>query len=93
MVKTENILGYIGATLLSIRFIPIIYNQVKTDKKLFNDWFCLLEILSCIFLGSSAYMYLAYPFIICNTIALISTVTVMLIYYLKKCRQTETSET
>ena len=83
MIVAE-VLGFVGATFLSIRFIPVIFKIVNNDNEEFNLSFCILEMISCILLGISAYMYRALPFIICNSISLLFSLVIIIIHFFKR---------
>ena len=79
----EPILGYIGASFLILRFLPIVAEQIKTPQKI-NTRFLILEAMSCIFLGSSAIILKAYPFIMANAISLINVLIIAIIQLINK---------
>ena len=79
-----DIIGLIGAFLLSIKFIPMVYQQYNDNKNEINFIFCIFEIGACIFLGISAIGIGSIPFIICNTISLLNIFILLFIYYYNK---------
>ena len=68
---TSDILGYIGAFLLSCRFVPLVIDQFKENSTKINLLFLFMEFFACVFLGGSAILINSYPFIICNGASLI----------------------
>ena len=73
----SDILGYIGALLLSCRFVPLVIDQFKGNNEKINLIFLFMEFFACVFLGSSAILINSYPFIICNGASLICSVIVL----------------
>lgn len=73
----SDIVGLIGAFILSIRFFPIIYQQYKNPLKEVNYLFCLLELGACIFLGISAFSINSIPFIVCNILSFTNVIVLL----------------
>ena len=76
--EIEPTLGYIGAAFLIVRFIPLLYEQIFTKKKL-NLIFLLLEAIASIFLGISAIMINAYPMILANSVSLLNVLIISVV--------------
>ena len=81
MNDVGNIVGYIGAGLLTIRLYPIIYEQINNPKEI-NLKYLGIEFLATIFLGTSAFLLKAIPFIIANSLTFVN-VTIIIICQLK----------
>ena len=86
----SDIVGLIGAFILSIRFFPIIYEQYKNPLKEINYLFCLLELAACIFLGISAFSINSIPFIVCNILSFTNVVILLLINLYGKFKSSTT---
>ena len=82
----SDIVGLVGAFMLSIRFFPIIYDQYKNPEKEVNYLFCVLEVGACIFLGISALEINSIPFIVCNAMSLTNVLILLLIHLINKCK-------
>tara|TARA_Y100000389_G_scaffold103140_1_gene100046 strand:+ start:13236 stop:13532 length:297 start_codon:yes stop_codon:yes gene_type:complete len=70
------IFGFIGAFLLIIRLYPILYEQL-TSKKRLNLKYLTIELLATLFLGTSAFMLNALPFLIANSITFLNVIILM----------------
>jgi len=80
VVNTAEILGFIGTFFLIIRLFPLIFEQIKNPHKI-NLSFLIIELFACVFLGTSAVLYWALPFIIANILSFINLSIILSIQF------------
>jgi uncharacterized protein with PQ loop repeat len=84
-MTTAEITGFIGTFFLIVRLFPLIYEQIRTPYKI-NMSFLLIEVFACLFLGVSAVLYNALPFVIANILSFINLMIILSIQFrLRMC--------
>ncbi|AII17043.1 hypothetical protein JO84_gp096 [Aureococcus anophagefferens virus] len=83
-----EITGYVGTFFLITRLFPLIYEQLKSPKKI-NISFLIIEFFACIFLGISAIFYNATPFIVANILSFINLSIILSIQFKIRCQISE----
>ena len=75
-----HILGYAGATVLFLRFVPLLYEQIVHPREI-NLYFLYLEMLASILCGLSAILLGAFPLFIANSMSCICVLIVLIRQY------------
>tara|TARA_Y100000389_G_C17059866_1_gene316825 strand:+ start:63 stop:530 length:468 start_codon:yes stop_codon:yes gene_type:complete len=86
-------IGYAGASILFLRFVPLLYEQFTKPREM-NIFFLNLELLASVFCGTSAMFLGAIPLFIANSLSFVCITTVLLIQYrIKYKKKHKTKET
>ena len=72
-----HVLGYIGATILFVRFIPLLYDQFANPREI-NLYFLYLELLASIACGTSAIFLNAFPLFIANSLSALCVIGILI---------------
>ena len=92
VVNTAEILGFIGTFFLIIRLFPLIFEQIKNPHKI-NLSFLIIELFACVFLGTSAVLYNALPFIVANILSFINLTIILYIQFrIRMCSNEDENE-
>ena len=91
-----HILGYAGATVLFLRFVPLLYEQILYPREI-NLYFLYLEMLASILCGLSAIFLEAIPLFVANSLSCFCVILVLIIqfrirYYKSKNLKTQNKE-
>jgi lipid-A-disaccharide synthase-like uncharacterized protein len=95
-IRIGHIMGYIGATVLFIRFVPLLYEQFANPREI-NLYFLYLEMLASILCGLSAIFLEAIPLFVANSLSCFCVILVLIIqfrirYYKSKNLKTQNKE-
>lgn len=86
-------IGYAGASILFLRFLPLLYEQFTKPREM-NIFFLNLELLASVFCGTSAMFLGAIPLFIANSLSFVCLTIILLIQYIirykKKYKTKET---
>ena len=77
MKNAGQVLGYIGAATLFIRFIPLLHEQMMKPREI-NLYFLYLEMFASITCGISAIMLNAFPLFIANSLSCLCVAIVLI---------------
>tara|TARA_Y100000389_G_C17150445_1_gene359351 strand:- start:6 stop:554 length:549 start_codon:yes stop_codon:yes gene_type:complete len=78
--QVGHILGYGGALVLFLRFIPLLYEQITKPREI-NLYFLYLEMLASILCGLSAILLEAFPLFVANALSCLCVLIVLVIQY------------
>lgn len=88
-------IGYAGASILFLRFVPLLYEQFTKPREM-NIFFLNLELLASIFCGTSAMFLGAIPLFIANSLSFVCLTTILLnqyrLIYIKRTQSIENLE-
>ncbi len=83
-----DIIGYTGAVLLVIRFLPVFYLELKNirkkELKSVHPFFIIIELASSVLMFSSAFMLWKFPFMIANGFTIIAYIVLIIIQIIKR---------
>tara|TARA_Y100000389_G_scaffold199834_1_gene239008 strand:- start:640 stop:1155 length:516 start_codon:yes stop_codon:yes gene_type:complete len=75
--NSGHVMGYIGATILFVRFIPLLYDQFANPREI-NLYFLYLELLASIACGISAIFLNAFPLFIANSLSALCVIGILI---------------
>lgn len=89
MTNREQIghsIGYAGASILFLRFVPLLYEQFTKPREM-NIFFLNLELLASVFCGTSAMFLGAIPLFIANSLSFVCLTIILLIQYIMRYKK------